>query len=607
MNFDSMINKDGTKKYAYIMTLFGSDEYVPPAIVLAESLKKIGCLADLVILVDIDILTDEISGLLKIFYDKVIQVNKIKVTNSDPTQKYIVTKILGLKFTEYEKVALIDVDSIILSHPNKIFEYDCPAALYIENVLSTGIVLLKPNIKDFLNITTKAKSLTNEISKPLVYLLESYYKNFNSIDPKILKSNDYSDAYGIQYNINKPFIIKSPIPIETRSKWPHYRLWFMYWRSILNDNPDISEYKCLADSNYLMKYYLAPLSRFILEDRSRNLKVKKNQIKELYKISTNKNLDYYHLNVSKEYKSDDLVYLINDYTIGSFIEYLKKKTNIFGNLTPTSILNINQLLSQIDSTLILDYLLSEYIKIFPNIFVVLQITEAENPRIKLSSDLKQNLFFKKEFEFPGLVLKSILFNVYQEKVYQERLYELAAYSDYSTYRIQLLLYQTVYPINWINNQISQDKANNETTNKIFVFDDTNSKIRLSSIFFNSNTLSRYSENKIQPIINNQIKKKELKSLLNYQSIKKWLYNIYSGNELANTIIINYKPLIILDSNNYTKESAEKILNRQIDLFELIVKPSKKYNENAEYYDKIISNINNPETYWEYEGIKVLIK
>ena len=40
MNFDSMINKDGTKKYAYIMLLMISDTYVPASIVLAESLKK---------------------------------------------------------------------------------------------------------------------------------------------------------------------------------------------------------------------------------------------------------------------------------------------------------------------------------------------------------------------------------------------------------------------------------------------------------------------------------------------------------------------------------------------------------------------------------------
>ena len=130
---------------------------------------------------------------------------------------------------------------------------------------------------------------------------------------------------------------------------------------------------------------------------------------------------------------------------------------------------------------------------------------------------------------------------------------------------------------------------------------------MSSIFFNSNTLSRYSENKIQPIKDNKIEKNELKSLLNYQSIKKWLYNIYSGNELSNVIIIQYKPLTILDSNKYTKKQAEKILNKKIDLFELVVKPSKKFNENSAIYGDIIKNINNPTTYWEYEGIKVWIK
>lgn len=599
-----MINKDGTKKFAYIMLLMLTDEYVPPSIVLAESLKKIGCLADLVILVDEKILTNEITELLKIFYDKVIPINKIKINNKDNVQKYIITKILGLKFTEYEKVALIDVDSIILSHPNKIFEYQVPAGLYINNVLSTGIVLLKPSINDFLNLSTEAKGLEQQISKPFVYLLESYYKNFNPIDPKILKSNDYEDAFGIQYNVNKPFIIKNSIPIETRSKWTHFKLWFMHFRSIMNDYPDLSKFKCLANSIELMQYYLAPLSRFILLERNRYKKVKQKQIKELYGISTDKNIDYYHLNASKEYESDDLVFLINNYSISSFVDYLKKKTILFNDLVATSVVNIKDLIKQVDNTLILDYLLSEYVKIFPNIFVVLLINQVTEPKSKLSNDLKQNLFFKKDFEFPGLVIKSILFNIYQEQVYQERLYELAAYNDYTNYRVRLLFYQTIYPINISGANYAAQPGDKQ---KIFILDDTNSKIRLSSIFFNSNTLSRYSENKIQPIKDNKIEKNELKSLLNYQSIKKWLYNIYSGNELSNVIIIKYKPLTILDSNKYTKKQAQKILNKKIDLFKLVVKPSKKYNENSAMYGDIIKNINNPETYWEYEGIKVWIK
>jgi hypothetical protein len=596
MNFDSMINKDGTKKYAYIMLLMIGDEYVPASIVLAESLKKIGCLADLVIMVDEQILTNELAELLKMFYDKIIPIKKIKINNKDPVQKYIITKILGLKFTEYEKVALIDVDSIILSNPNKIFEYDYPAGLYIKNVLSTGIILLKPDIQDFLNLETNAKNLSTSLSKPLVYLFEDYYKKFNPIDNRILKSNDYSDAYGIQYNVNKPFIIKSTIPIETRCKWEHFKLWFMHFRSISNDYPDISKYKSLSGAIELLKYYLAPLSRFILLNRSRYKKVKKEQIKELYGISTDKNLDYYHLNVSKESDSDDLVYLLNDLTIKSFVDYLKSKTNLFENLMITSVTNINNIIKQVDSSLILDYLLSEYIKIFPNVFVVLLINEESEHKTKLTPELKQNLFFKKEFSFMGLIIKNIMFNIYQDKVYQERILELSNYNDYTKYRVQLLLYQTIFPIQLTSND----------NKKIFVINDINSKIRLGSIFFNSNTLNRYNKHQIQPIVKNQIKKKELKSILNFQSVKKWLYNIYSGNHLDNIIVIQHKPLIILDTNNYTEEEANKILNKKIDLFELIVNPSKKFNSGKDYYYKIAENINNPEYYWVYEGIKVLL-
>ena len=88
MNFNSMINKDGTKKFAYIMLLMLTDEYVPPSIVLAESLKKIGCLADLVILIDEKIITDEITELLKIFYDKERHVDTMDTSTTSKLYEY---------------------------------------------------------------------------------------------------------------------------------------------------------------------------------------------------------------------------------------------------------------------------------------------------------------------------------------------------------------------------------------------------------------------------------------------------------------------------------------------------------------------------------------
>jgi hypothetical protein len=195
----------------------------------------------------------------------------------------------------------------------------------------------------------------------------------------------------------------------------------------------------------------------------------------------------------------------------------------------------------------------------------------------------------------GMVLKSILFNVYQEKVYQERLYELGIFADYEYYRIQLLFYQTIHPL-----ALSMPNDNR----KIFIFDDTNSKVRLGSIFLNRNTLDRYNGKKIKPIKDDQIERKELKSILNFQSIKKWLYNNYSGNQLDNIIIIKSKPLTILDLNLYTKTEGIKMLKKKIELFKLINSSSKDYTK--KYFDLIKEKLSSSKNYWEYEGIKVLI-
>jgi hypothetical protein len=51
-NIESMIDKDGNKLYAFVMLLMINELYVSASIILAESIKNSGCVADLVILID---------------------------------------------------------------------------------------------------------------------------------------------------------------------------------------------------------------------------------------------------------------------------------------------------------------------------------------------------------------------------------------------------------------------------------------------------------------------------------------------------------------------------------------------------------------------------
>ena len=596
-----MINANGDKKYAYVMLLMINEKYAPASIVLAESMRKTACVAELVILVDNKISKDTIE-MLKKFYDKIIEITKIKVDNQDPIQKYLITKIEALKLTEYEKVAIIDVDSIILDEPNKIFEQDVPGIVYSENTenvsdtqrFNTGLVLLKPNIQDYENM--KLISIPKDTNKTFLYVLESYYKKINKLNSKYLKSNDYSNALGIQFNVNKPFILKSPISIETRVTWPHFKLWFLYFKNILNDYPEIDKYDCLKESIDISKYFLASLSRFMLELRNINRSKLKKRVKQLYNIDTEKELDYYHLDISKEYDGDDLTYLINDYTIKSFIDYLKTKTSLLQDSVYTTVINIKSLIKMTSQLNIVEWILSEDMKIFNNVYVILMITPADEQKPKITGEMKNNLVFQKEFKILGIALKSIMFNIYQSNVYNERIQELSMYNDYIEYRVQLLLYQSAYPLNL--------QGDNQ---KIFVFNDTNAKVRLGSVFFNSNTLSRFTDGKIDLISDNKINRKGICNILKFQTIKKWLYNNYGGNQLDNIIVIKSKPFTILDTNKYNEIEIKRIMDKKIILINIIFSSSKIFKEKTKKYQEVITNINNPNKYWVYEGIKMYIQ
>lgn len=589
---DSMIDINGKKLYAYVMMLILNETYVPAALILAESLKNSGCLADLVILID-EHITDKVEDLLKRFYDQVIRLEKsdlIKSNNIDPVQKYIGTKLFALKLN-YIKVALIDVDSIIFENSNNIFDYDVPACVYSNslNKYNTGLMLLEPNLNDYKNIVKEFQSTPFDELKPLLYTIEKYYSKLYKIDEAYLKSNSAVDAYGIQFNVNKPFIIKNKISLEERATWEHFKLWYLYFRNMITKYPDLKEYDCLKEPLTISKYFLNELGRFTLKNRHINKKRIKEQVQELYGVNDN-NSEYYHLNISKEYDSDDITYLLNDFTISGFVQYIKNKTNLLNTYLTVDINTIQQVIKLIEPKYILDYILTEYIRIMNNVFVIIFVRDVQE-EFELSSDLYDNLIYKKSFIVVGLVLKNILFNLNQNMLYDERVKILSMYSDHSTYEINLLIYQTETYMNFL--------VNNK---KIFIFNDVNSKIRLSSIFFNSNTLSRYKTDKIKLIKNDKINRKSLNKLLNFQTIKKWIYNNYSGEQINNLIVIRYKPFTILDNNKYTIDNIKKIKYKKIKIIKIVI--LNKGGSYKEKYKNYLTDMYNPKKYWDFEGIKI---
>lgn len=134
-----MVDIHGNKLYAYVTLIMLGDNYIPGAIVLSYSIKRLNSQADLVVLVSPDV-SDDGKLLLSTFFDRVIVVDLIYVPNwRTKKQKhrlylnYVFTKFHLFNLTQYKKVILIDADALILKHPDYLFSLNAPAGTLIED------------------------------------------------------------------------------------------------------------------------------------------------------------------------------------------------------------------------------------------------------------------------------------------------------------------------------------------------------------------------------------------------------------------------------------------------------------------------------------------
>ena len=135
---DTMIDADGNRLYAYVTLVMLGDRYIPGAIVLAHTIRRLGSEADLVVMVTPDV-TEDGKKILSNFFDKVVLVSEILVPNwrvkSQPNRKYLsyVFTKFHLFDLEYRKVIMIDADAMVLKYPDHLFSLNAPAGSFIED------------------------------------------------------------------------------------------------------------------------------------------------------------------------------------------------------------------------------------------------------------------------------------------------------------------------------------------------------------------------------------------------------------------------------------------------------------------------------------------
>ena len=104
----------------------------------------------------------------------------------------------------------------------------------------------------------------------------------------------------------------------------------------------------------------------------------------------------------------------------------------------------------------------------------------------------------------------------------------------------------------------------------------------------------------------------------YQSLKKWIYNNYYGDELDNIIVdkldlsdkILIKKFILIDTIFYTGKKEQvytNLIKNKLDFMDIIftnklIKTNKLYLK----YEIIINNIYNSRYYYQLDGIKIIL-
>lgn len=614
---NNFIEKSGKYNYAYVSIIINNDIYANPAIIFAESLKKVGCMCDIIALID-NTITEQTIFLLKFFFNKIIKIDSIEINHTNPIQQVILTKINVFKMIEYNKIFLIDVDTIIFTNLDKYFlqtnNTNDEKTIYMPDLNNYGFILISPSI-DIYNKCVKLiyeykNDPPTDFNKPFDYIMNKIYISSNIKKLDITISYDvYSNVDCIQYRKDKPFLMKSEFTIEERQRLDHFKVWFSYLSNIINKYPEIKKYNCINESLMISKYFLASLSRFVIEFIKSNKNKKLQNVINIYGTNKYSNLDYYHLDLTKEYTNKFIKYDVDTFDIKSFLEYIDNEKKLFVDYY--NYVYVKKLIFELEKNNqnLLYIFLNNYIKMTASVFITMEIySDKKLIRTKVPTDLKNNLIYVKQYNFKNILLKNIIFNLYQNLTYEQKIKYIEKNLNKSEYIVILSVYETIYPI------IDYDHNSNL---ELFVFYEQSSKIRLSSIFFNPNTLNHY--NKLSSdigivIFNSNVKKNNIGliyviKMLYLQTLKKFIFSIYTGDEIINLGIYfeDYNKIIIVDNNKHLVSKIKQInINKVFFVTILFSKQSQYKNllKEKNINTNVIYDINK---YWEFEGIKIIQK
>ncbi|KAF1843120.1 glycosyltransferase family 8 protein [Cucurbitaria berberidis CBS 394.84] len=148
-------------------TLLMSDSYLPGAAVLAHSLRDAGTTKKLAVLVTLETLSADTLAQLKVLYDYLIPVERVRNANSAnlylmgrPDLAFAFTKIALWRQTQFRKVVYLDADVVALRALDELFNIDAPFAAAPDigwpDAFNSGVMVITPNMGEYWALQTMA-------------------------------------------------------------------------------------------------------------------------------------------------------------------------------------------------------------------------------------------------------------------------------------------------------------------------------------------------------------------------------------------------------------------------------------------------------------------
>jgi hypothetical protein len=225
-------------EYAFVITMFGGDGYVPAAINVGNSLKTLCTTINnkVVVMITEDV-PDAAKKLLAIFFDYVYIIDYIicddavngKIITLKPHYSKVWTKLNALRLVSFKKICLIDADYLNIMDISEIFNKNVPCAC---SEMPTGLNL---EITEFFSPYDKRGTFEysnllgiDKVSCPVVLFLIYLYSN--NIEANIRKNygNFYFGGLNASIMLLKPDLDEFKYILRDLKKYNFKKLKFFY-------------------------------------------------------------------------------------------------------------------------------------------------------------------------------------------------------------------------------------------------------------------------------------------------------------------------------------------------------------------------------------------